>query len=325
MVKRKLLLLIPIVLLFGCPAGPPTGPDTDISRELTANCLINPYEDTLKVFVSKWSEISEYENDNASYLTFYDYWSVSGAKVKIAVDGNTLPVEEDTVKEYDEFYQIYHYYYYQFSNMEVQPGQRWELSVSHPDFDSISAEAIVPDSVILTEMPIDTIKEVAQKLKFAWTQAEGADGYLPLLLFTAEKNTGECWQQEIYLSWETSNIDDHLEGEGISPNPQRSLSIQYEMTCLLDEISFFCNINNPELDSLDNYDSFYLQLYIYSLNEALYNIQRLEIKPDELSGFNAPINVYSNMENSSGILGTFWRTASKKIMIDKKFFVDQCR
>ncbi len=311
--------------MLGCPTGPPTGPYTDISRELLTNCLINPYEDTLKVFVSKWSEISEYENDDASYLTFYDYWSVSGAKVKIAVDGNTLPVEKDTVKEYNEFYQIYHYYYYQFPNMEVQPGQRWELSVNHPDFDSISAEAIVPDSVILTELPADTVKEPSEKLKFTWTQAEGAGGYLPFLLFTAEKNTGECWQQEIYLSWETSNIDDHFEGEGISPNPQRSLSIQYELTNLLDEISFFCNINNPELDNLDNYDSFYLQLYIYSLNEALYNIQRLEIKPDELSGFNAPINVYSNVKNGSGILGTFWRTASKKIMIDKIFFVNQCR
>lgn len=49
-----------------------------------------------------------------------------------------------------------------------------------------------------------------------------------------------------------------------------------------------------------------------------------EVQPDELSGFNAPINVYSNMENGSGILGAFWRTASEKIIIDKEFIISQC-
>lgn len=326
MVKVRLLFLISaLFLLWGCPAGPPTGPDTDISRELITNCLISPYEDTLRVFVSKWSEISEYENDDASYLTFYDYWSVSGAKVKITVDGNTLPVEEDTVKEYDEFYQIYHYYYYRFLNVEVRPGQRWELSVSHPDFDSISAGAIVPDSVILTTLPGDTITELSEKLLFAWTQANGAGGYLPLLLFTAEKNSGEHWQQEIYLSWETNYIDGHLEGDGTPPNPQKKLSVQYEMTTLIEELKYFCNLDHPELDSLHQYESFYLQFFLYSLNEALYNIQRLEVQPDELSGFNAPINVYSNVDNGSGILGTFWRTASKKIFIDQYFLINNCQ
>ena len=326
MVRRLIFFLFPIaLLLWRCPAGPPTGPDTDISKNLSVNCLISPYEDTLKVFVSKWSEISEYENYVASYLTFYDYWSVSGVKVIVAVDGNTLMVEEDTLKKYDEFYQIYHYYYYRFPNVEVRPGQRWELSVSHPDFDSISAEAIVPDSVILTTLPVDTITESSEKLLFAWTQANGAGGYLPLLLFTAEKNSGEHWLQEIYLSWETNHIDGHMEGGGTTPNPQKSLSVQYEMTTLIEELKYFCNLDHPELDSLHQYESLYLQFFLYSLNEALYNIQRLEIKPDELSGFNAPVRVFSNVENGSGILGAFWRTASKKIIIDKEFLIGQCQ
>jgi hypothetical protein len=61
------------------------------------------------------------------------------------------------------------------------------------------------------------------------------------------------------------------------------------------------------------------------LNEALYNIQRWEVQPDELSGFNAPIRVFSNVENGSGILGAFWRTASKKIIIDEEFIIGQCQ
>jgi len=322
MVKARLLFLISaLFLLWGCPAGPPTGPDTNISRKLMTNCLISPYEDTLKVFVSKWSEISEYENDDASYLTFYDYWSVSGAKVKIAVDGNTLPVEEDTLKEYDEFYQIYHYYYYRFPNVVVRPGQRWELSVSHPDFDSISAEAIVPDSVEFIEIP-DTIKTTSDNLYFSWARANGAEGYLTLLKFTAVKDNGDYWSRQIHLDFKD-------EGDGVASylagNPQQSRSIEYVLKTMLEEIKYFYSRDKDEIGNLSEFNSYYLRLYVYSMNEALYNIQCLEIKPDELSGFNVPINAYSNVENGSGILGAFWRTASEKIIIDKEFFISQCQ
>jgi hypothetical protein len=148
MVKRGLFFVIFLLpLLWRCPAGPPTGPDTDISKNLSVNCLISPFEDSLKVFVSKWNELSEYEYENeysySDYKKYPDYWSVSGATVKIAVNGNYLPVMEDSVKEYESTWDFCtHYYYYQFPNVDVYPGQHWELSAYYPDYDSLYAETV---------------------------------------------------------------------------------------------------------------------------------------------------------------------------------------
>ncbi|HPC36418.1 MAG TPA: DUF4249 family protein [Candidatus Marinimicrobia bacterium] len=327
MVKRGLIFIILLLpFLYRCPAGPPTGPSTDISRELCANCLVSPLEDTTYIFVSKWSEISESEfmdllTPETDLNIFDDYWSVSGATVKIAVDGNYLPVEEDSAVTYQEFHKIYHYYYYKFPNVTVHPGQHWELFVNHPDYNSLYAETVIPDSVKLIEQPNDTIRESSGELKFAWTQASGADGYLPLLLFVAEKNYGEFWQQEIYLDWEIYYTNGEPGGSGTSTYPQKGHSIQYSVSSMTKEIRFFI----PEMDDLNQFDVFYLQFYVYSLDEALYNIRRLEIHPDELSGFNAPVRAFSNVQGGSGILGSFWQTVSPKIIIDKEFILSQCQ
>ncbi|MBU4445248.1 DUF4249 domain-containing protein [bacterium] len=323
MVRKELFLFPILFLLWRCPAGPPTGPDTVISQELSANCLISPFEDTLKIFVSNWSEISEYEyEDEITSETrpnpFWDYWSVSGAEVRIAVDGKYLPVEEDTVTDYSEFYDIYHYYYYKFPNVNVYPGQRWELYVSHPDYGSLYVETIVPDSVEFFDQSADTIRDDSGTLNFAWTQAEGAEGYLPRLMFIAEKNDGNVWQQQIHL-------DFTYEGDGVysfsSGYPQKERSIQYPIKTLIEQVKYFYSDDWNELGDFSQFDSIYIQLYVFSMNEALYHIQRWGIQPDKLSGFNAPIRVFTNVDNGSGILGAFWHTKSPEIPIKKELLV----
>ncbi len=324
MVRTRFLLIIPaLFLLWRCPAGPPTGPDTDISKNLSVNCLISPYEDTLKVFVSKWSELSEYEYEYpySDWKKYPDYWSVSGAIVTIAVNGNYLPVMEDSVKEDEDIWDVCHYYYYKFPNVDVHPGQHWQLSVYHPDYDSLYAETVVPDSVEFINLP-DTIRDDSENLNFSWTDADGARGYLPLLSFTATNDTGKYWSIQVH-----SDFAD--EGDGVyswsSGFPSQNTSAEYKINTMLKEIKFCYDEDKYKIGDLSQFTSFYLRFYVYSLNEALYNIQRWEVQPDELSGFNAPVRVFSNVENGSGILGAFWRTASKKIIIDKEFLIGQCQ
>lgn len=63
-------------------------------------------------------------------------------------------------------------------------------------------------------------------------------------------------------------------------------------------------------------------MYIHSLNDALYYSNYLEqYKPDELSGFNAPVQVFSNVENGAGIVGAFWRTGPIKIDIPESLLL----
>ena len=324
MVRTRFLLIIPaLFLLWRCPAGPPTGPDTDISKNLSVNCLISPYEDTLKVFVSKWSELSEYEYEYpySDWKKYPDYWSVSGAIVTIAVNGNYLPVMEDSVKEDEDIWDVCHYYYYKFPNVDVHPGQHWQLSVYHPDYDSLYAETVVPDSVEFINLP-DTIRDDSENLNFSWTDADGARGYLPLLSFTATNDTGKYWSIQVH-----SDFAD--EGDGVyswsSGFPSQNTSAEYKINTMLKEIKFCYDEDKYKIGDLSQFTSFYLRFYVYSLNEALFNIQRWEVQPDELSGFNAPIRVFSNVENGSGILGAFWRTASKKIIIDEEFIIGQCQ
>ncbi len=327
MVKRGLIFIIPLLsLLYHCPAGPPTGPDTDISKNLTANCLISPYEDTTYVFVSRWSKISEYEFEDLvtpGMMTnpFWDYWSISNAEIRITVDGKYLPVREDSVTDYQEFYQIYHYYYYKFPNVDILPGQHWKLSVNHPDYDSLYAETVVPDSVVFIDLP-DTIRDQSSELNFSWNPAEGAKGYLPILSFTAIDDTGKYWSIQIHADFTD-------EGDGVysfsSGYPRQNTSAGYKINTMLEEIKICYDEDKYKIGNLSQFTSFYLNIYIYSLNEALYNIQRWEVQPDELSGFNAPLQVFSNVENGSGILGAFWRTASRKIIIDRDFIIEQCQ
>jgi hypothetical protein len=252
---------------------------------------------------------------------YWDYWSISNAKIRIAVDGKNLPVEEDSVRGYKEFYRIYHYYYYKFPNVDVRPGQHWELSVYHPDYDSLYAETVVPDSVEFINLP-DTIRDDSENLNFSWTDADGARGYLPLLSFTAINDTGKYWSVQIHADFTD-------EGDGVysssSGYPRQNTSAEYKINTMLKEIKFCYDEDKYKIGDLSQFTSFYLRFYVYSLNEALYNIQRWEVQPDELSGFNAPIRVFSNVENGSGILGAFWRTASKKIIIDEEFIIGQCQ
>ena len=324
MVRTRFLLIIPaLFLLWRCPAGPPTGPDTDISKNLSVNCLISPYEDTLKVFVSKWSELSEYEYEYpySDWKKYPDYWSVSGAIVTIAVNGNYLPVMEDSVKEDEDIWDVCHYYYYKFPNVDVHPGQHWQLSVYHPDYDSLYAETVVPDSVEFINLP-DTIRDDSENLNFSWTDADGARGYLPLLSFTAINDTGKYWSVQIHADFTD-------EGDGVysssSGYPRQNTSAEYKINTMLKEIKFCYDEDKYKIGDLSQFTSFYLRFYVYSLNEALYNIQRWEVQPDELSGFNAPVRVFSNVEGGSGILGSFWRTASPKIIVDKEFLISHCQ
>lgn len=324
MVRTRFLLIIPaLFLLWRCPAGPPTGPDTDISKNLSVNCLISPYEDTLKVFVSKWNELSEYEYEYpySDWKKYPDYWSVSGAIVTIAVNGNYLPVMEDSVKEDEDIWDVCHYYYYKFPNVDVHPGQHWQLSVYHPDYDSLYAETVVPDSVEFINLP-DTIRDDSENLNFSWTDADGARGYLPLLSFTATNDTGKYWSIQVH-----SDFAD--EGDGVyswsSGFPSQNTSAEYKINTMLKEIKFCYDEDKYKIGDLSQFTSFYLRFYVYSLNEALYNIQRWEVQPDELSGFNAPVRVFSNVEGGSGILGSFWRTASPKIIVDKEFLISHCQ
>ena len=327
MVRTRFLLIIPaLFLLWRCPAGPPTGPSTDISRELCANCLISPFEDTTYVFVSRWSEISEYEFEDLVtpemiINPYWDYWSISNATIRIEIDGKYLPVEEDSVTGFSEFYDIYHYYYYKFLNVSVHPGQHWQLSVYHPDYDSLYAETVVPDSVEFINLP-DTIRDDSENLNFSWTDADGARGYLPLLSFTATNDTGKYWSIQVH-----SDFAD--EGDGVyswsSGFPSQNTSAEYKINTMLKEIKFCYDEDKYKIGDLSQFTSFYLRFYVYSLNEALYNIQRWEVQPDELSGFNAPVRVFSNVEGGSGILGSFWRTASPKIIVDKEFLISHCQ
>ncbi|HOV24564.1 MAG TPA: DUF4249 family protein, partial [Candidatus Marinimicrobia bacterium] len=168
----------------------------------------------------------------------------------------------------------------------------------------------------------DTIRDTSKDLNFSWAQADDAKGYLPLLYFTATNDTGKYWSIQIH-----SDFAD--EGDGVyswsSGFPSQNTSAEYKINTMLKEIKFCYDEDKYKIGELSQFTSFYLRFYVYSLNEALYNIQRWEVQPDELSGFNAPVRVFSNVEGGSGILGSFWRTASPKIIVDKEFLISHCQ
>ncbi len=320
MVKRFLLLGISaLFLLYGCPAGPPTGPDVDISCKLTMTSLLSSRDDTLYVYVSEWNKFSEHDRDfdyESIDNPYGDFWSVSGATVKIEVDGSSQLAEADTAKTPWQFYIHNWIYRYIVRSPEILPGQHWEISVTHPDYDSVFAETTIPDSVEFREFPQDTIRSDTGILRFSWNPADATEGYLPVLSFTAVRNDGMLYQREMLQEWNPEHRS------GADTRSQENCEIQYALASIMDQARLSIKHKNDLYPNPDSCECFYFQMDVFSMDDGLYHIELSPYRPDELSSFSVPVQMFSNVHNGSGVLAAYQRSSTPRIIIDREFFID---
>jgi len=320
MVKKYILILF-LTYLIHCPAEPPTGPETDIDNRLTLNCIINPKDQNQKIYLSRWYRCSEHydESEECHEESNYETWSVKGANIEISIDSVEFMGQEVCINQSDR-YRYGYTTYYQFLSPEIKPGQKWEIEVIHPDFNKIYASAVIPDSVLIIKPVKDTLNLNCEAIDFEWTLSEYGYGFLPRLYLFA------IYEGRVKLLIELLPYFNVQERVGIDPSPSRKPSIKYSTKSIYDQIYDYFNLRIENgwitIEDIKQYNGFYLRLEVFSMNEALYHVLRYEYKPDELSGFNAPIQIFTNVKNGGGILGAYWVTTSKEIFIDKELIYE---
>ena len=312
MIIKHFVKVAPIILLFilfSCVPELPTNPRETISDKMTLNCVLDPNSEKQIMFLSRWfycqGPISQYDCNS---LDFND-WSVVGADIILSVGDDTLTAEEVMLDDREK-YRMNYLSYYQFSTREIHPGQVWTVYADHPDFNSIEASTIVPDSVIFTTFPGDTFNTSANSLNFTWSRSSHTFGYLPfLILFCETENTIN--QEFIYP------IFNQEESSAIDTEPTVNNHVSYPIDEIMEQIAYFWyddwRWGNPEY-----YDRIYMRLKVISMDRALFNVQRYDYRPDESVAFSAPLQIYSNVKNGGGIFGAMWTTYSKEIILPKR-------
>ncbi len=306
------------ILLFGCLAGPPTGGEADISRQLSFSALIDPSSPTQDVFVFRWYECSQFRGspfiyDECERAETSD-WQVYGADVTLKVGirqyvAEEVSLEDNTFIVMDTpcYRTIYHYdynTYYRFRPDTLRPGDICEIEVTHSDFDTLRTSTILPAPIqFIVPLP-DTLDPTTDSLRFAWSPAEHATGYYPVLYFATEGDSTARF--ELY---------EQFSGARKNSGPQENLTITYSINDVLQQIKeFFTGCGFSQVPAYYSY--FYLVMKVMSLNEDIYDGEKpWSPLADNFFYFSAPLRAYVSDDNVGTHVGATWTIYSKEIVI----------
>lgn len=313
MVKKKFTLFVLLACMFmfpGCEAGPPSGPTISIADSMAVNGLLHPNAEEQMIFLSQWYQCSQNSTQPECPSANYYDWSIVGAEVSLISGENSWTAKEEPIDSLSIKYRREYLSSYNLTMPGVKPGQKFTLRVSHPDYQDVTAETIIPDSVIFEEEPCDTLIPNIPELTFSWSNAENTAGYLPVLYFVGETDSCYAYQQ-LYSDY---NIQEKSFGE---PQPDEASQTTYIAEDLLEQIRYFRHQHSDRWGDINNFDIYYVTLQVYSMSPSLFQTRQYGEQPDPVSSFNAPVNIYSNITNGGGTFGSYWITLSKKIVVLK--------
>ncbi len=320
-------LLIGIVLMMGCRAGPPTGIGEDITGNLALTMVIFPDSSVQTILVVPWHKCHPYSHpyfsDDCKETTPV---FVMDADVIVVRNGTEYPayyvspVEEDTLPPW--IYLRYpprlgHNPFYEVGIGTVQPGDEIHLRVSHAEYEDAEAVTTVPGPVVLENTLPDTLDATAEALIVRWrTSDKIARAFETDFRLIAEGDSAR--RTLVFL------------GNLVVESDEQSLTyeVAYSMEKLLDhlkdELSWLLSDDYSGPSFWDTYSRFYIAGRVFSLDEGLYYAGKVEWLggPDKYSGFyTAPLRPYTNVENGAGLLAAYWVTESKEIFVKKELLL----
>lgn len=237
-------------------------------------------------------------------------WSIEGARVIITNHQRTWAGEEVPIEWWEVNYRDNYTSSYQFTIPDISMGQHFTLQASHPWYDPVEAETVVPDSVIFTDLPGDTFRTGISDLTFSWNEAEHTAGYLPELYFVGENDTSYTYQQ-MYVNFNPKTFS-YLE-----PVATAIPRATYEAQNILAQIHHCRQADFNRWSNVERYQRYFLVLQVYSLSPALFRAQTYNSQPDPASSFTVPMTLESNVEHGGGTFGSYWITLSKRIIVPK--------
>lgn len=188
----------------------------------------------------------------------------------------------------------------------AQAGESYAVSVSHPDFKTVTSTTAIPAAVTITTVDTSSYQDVnGQNIMRAlvkWNDAPGKDFYV-LEASIKEMSTGN-----IYIDQPVGSLDPGMDAL-TSTEPGDESSYSY-FTNLFFTDEFFDG-QNKTLDvrvsqafaTLDN--DHRLQIHLYRCTEETYkyliSVRKFQYADGDI--FSEPVKVFSNIKNGYGIFG----------------------
>ena len=229
-----------------------------------------------------------------------DYW-ITNATVTLTVAGSGQ-VYTQTSSDADGNYVF---------PITALAGESYAVSVSHPDFPTVTSTTLVPAAVTINTVDTSSYLDVngvkIMKALVKWNDAPGKDFYV-LKTSIKEMSTGN-----IYLDIPVGSLDPGMDDlSSTEPGDESSYSY-YPNLFFTDE---FFDGQSKTLDirisqSFSTLDSDHrLQIHLYRVTEETYkyliSVRKFQYADGDI--FSEPVKVFSNIKNGYGIFGGMYQS-----------------
>lgn len=292
--------LILMGLFSGCMPETPDYPHDLDETMLAVSCGLTPDDSVHFVHVESIYGCSEFSNEDCGDLGYRSY-GLEGANVELRIHDTTY-VGVQTGEVYIA-YQV---------KVAIQAEDSVELRASHPEYESVWSSIIVPGEVTIEHSGDGQTSTSA--LHFSWDTAPYATGYDSYLYLLGISDTSSLRIRlfDGFDPWESTTWDD-------PPSKERTYSVN--ISSIIGQVDFLRNEGELPSGFPVMYDSLFLQLEVWSLDKAYYYTMLKQYAPDEYSGFSAPLTQFSNIEQGVGVFGSYWKSHSTPVPINKTLLI----
>ena len=187
---KKILILVLFIVLYRCE---PTKPDYDIKKSdnrLVFGCLITSSDSLHYISI----ETTNLKNSKNQIEFSHDLLSFEMFKNNELVNSK-LVMEKDSIPwGYQQFKYNYHTYFIE--NFLV--GDKIKIFINHDDYETISGNTTIPDSVEMTTFKQDTVLyKLPEYFQIKWNESNLAEAYYVRLFLKAENNDSTDFEVEL--------------------------------------------------------------------------------------------------------------------------------
>ena len=280
----KTTILILTSLLISCE----TFIDVDVTdreKRLVVHSLFNPGEP----FTARISHsLATFSNE--------EYQELTNALVVISSENSS-----DTLSYYDGLY---------LSNNFPEPGIRYSIEVNNEEYQSVNANDVIPDEIIVVDLTSDSgfhNGQITREFELTLKNKAGIKEYIIielLILETWDYGKGDYYPTNISTEDPVvENIND------IEYGAQKLLFTDQSFDGQEYKLRFFIPYYYSENASF--------KVRTYSCSESYYKYIKTIDKYHETNGdfFSQPVQIYSNVENGIGIFGGYRINETELIII----------
>tara|TARA_Y100001968_G_C19408612_1_gene745102 strand:- start:231 stop:1172 length:942 start_codon:yes stop_codon:yes gene_type:complete len=260
--------------------------DTDTTTQVTISNSVGAFSNATPYFIP-----------NANVILYKDNEYIDTLKADLQ-----NPVIADYYSEYN--YQVVPIYYYK-SDHQPDKDAQYRITVSHPNYTSISASTYIPDDIVVYNKEIDTIANTDKiGLSFSFDDNPNQKNYYRLKVFTACNNNKKV---RAYIQSNDPSFANQIPIDGYTFEGRVVVFSDALFNGQQKNISLDIDVDYDDFgDKAENIDCDTIMIQFSTFSEDTYDYfsstdeQREKGFADIFGGENVP--VFSNIENGIGVL-----------------------